>query len=298
MAFNAYQEITDRILAKLREGNIPWQCPYNLKYGRFAVSRATGERYSLINQFMLNRKGIYFTFKQAQKEGFKVRKGAKAERVYFWKVLTFANKTAEQEQEQDSNDVGRKIPYLKHYNVFHQDDIEGFETDALDTAKNNDCINSAEDIINNYMARDGAPLFEVDDARIPCYSPSEDTIFCPSKCNFVNISEYYKTVFHECVHSTGAKSRLDRDLSGSRRTAVGIQKYSREELVAEMGSAFLSGCAQLQDNSIDNQAAYIASWMKQIQNDPRLIVWASAKAEAAVQYILGESKQENGDDSE
>ena len=293
MAFNAYQEITNKILDKLREGNIPWQCPYNLKYGRFAVSRATGKRYSLINQFMLNRKGVYFTFKQAQKEGFKVRKGAKAEHVYFWKMLTFSNSDKDATLEPEQGEAVRTIPYLKYYNVFHQDDIEGFETEALDVVQNNDCVGSAEDIINNYIGRDGAPLFKVDDASIPCYSPSEDTIFCPSKCNFVNISEYYKTIFHECVHSTGAKSRLDRDLSGSMRNIGGREKYSREELVAEMGSAFLSGYAQLQDDSIDNQAAYIRSWMGEIENNPRMFVWASAKAEAAVQYILGELEQGN-----
>lgn len=276
---DVYQEVTDRIIAQLEQGIIPWQKPW--KGSNLAISHSTGKPYSLLNQLILERRGgEYLTFAQVQKEGGRVKKGAKAGMVVFWKWI-------EKEDEENPENT-RKIPFLKYFNVFHIDDCEGIERKYTEE---NPCtvepVEAAEGIITCYLQRSGVKLIHEGGSRA-FYRPSTDSVTLPLIDQFENVAEYYSTAFHELTHSTGHESRLDR-LSGV--ACFGSEEYSKEELVAEIGAATLVNHVGLEtESSFRNSAAYVQSWLKALQNDKRLIVSAAGKAEKAVSLILGEEE--------
>ena len=269
-----YQEITNRIIDQLDSGVIPWQKPW-IASGS-AVSHITGKPYSLLNQMLLGRSGEYITFKQCQQEGGRVRKGAKASMVVFWKWI--------EEKDPDSEEI-RQIPLLRYYNVFHIDQCEGLTAKYAQDLP--DIVNpdqNAETIIAGYIHSSGVKLnHEAGDRAF--YHPATDSITLPLLAQFKNTSEYYSTAFHEMIHSTGHKSRLDR----LEKTAFfGSEAYSKEELIAEIGAATLVNHAGLETpDSFRNNAAYIQNWLQVLRNDKRFIVSAAGKAEKAVNLILG-----------
>lgn len=290
MGKNVFEMVTEQIVERMKQGEIPWVRPYTVRGPKLAISHISKEPYSLLNQFLLAEPGEYFTFNQAVKEGFRIKKGSKAKFIVFWKMLTpkEAMKVGEFVEDTDDKQPNRLIPYLKRYNVFHESDIEGFERDpkseeqaVIDEAKNSEQVLQAEDIISGYVETARGPKLSISDT-IPSYSPTLDVISCPQKCQFNSLSEYYKSLFHEMVHSTGHKDRLNREMKPS----FYLDSYSREELVAEIGSSYLASISQLPDLSVDNAAAYIQGWIKPLQNNPKWIVWASSRAEAAVNFIL------------
>ena len=275
---NVYEIVTNAIAERLESGEIPWRKPYHLRGLGCAISHSTKQPYSLLNQFLVEEPGEYWTMKQVNDIGLRIRKGSKSKKVVFWKVF------------EDKDDPTKTIPYLRYYSVFHRNCIEGLpeeQPDELDEQKNNEVIPDADAIIRKYFESNPNLEFEEFD-KIPCYSPSKDKIYCPKKCQFDNISDYYETLFHEMIHSTGHKSRLDRGLENS--TLIGGHtEYSKEELVAEIGSAYLCSICDLPQHDIGNQAAYIQAWLKHLRSNPTWIVWASSRAEKAVKYILGEA---------
>ena len=292
MGFDIYQMVTDMIVERMKQGEIPWDMPYKIRYGECAIKQ-NGKPYSWINQFLLGKPGKYFTFKYAQSLGFNIRKGAKARTAVFWKLL---------DGDKHYNEKGEvifqeRIPYLRYYKVFHESDVDGFvreDTTEIDAERNAESVLSADDIVNGYLGTPRGPRFVIEDT-IPCYSPMLDYIKCPQKAQFKSISHYYKTLFHEMVHSTGHKDRLNRDL-GTDFFERNLHSYSKEELVAEIGSSYLANIADLPDKSIENQVAYLQHWMKILQGNPKWIVWASSRAEMACKYILNE--KEDDDSSE
>lgn len=271
--FDIYKTITDRIIAALEQGDIPWSRPW-VSTGA-AVKHVSGEPYSLLNQLLLNRPGEYLTFKQIQQEGGKVRKGEKASMVVLWKWV--------EKKEEDSEEV-KKIPFLKYYNVFHVDQCEGIK--PKHTAEMPNVVEAdanAEKIIAEYVARTGLNIVHKEGHRA-YYSPAKDIVVLPKTEQFKETAEYYSTAFHELVHSTGHESRLNRI---AHVAAFGSEDYSKEELVAEIGSATLVNRAGLEtDGSFRNSAAYVQNWLKALKNDKRLIVSAAGKAEKAVDFIL------------
>lgn len=279
-ANDVYQMVTNKILEIMAQGKIPWERPY--KCSTLACSHQTGEPYSLLNQMLLEDPGQYWTFQQAKKAGHSIRKGAKSKQIVFWKLVV----TKGDDESEDGESSGNIIPYLKYYNVFHERDVEGLEkpNTALDETLNREENADCDAIINRYIGENNKLRIETRDG-VPCYSPIFDIIKCPQKSQFISLNHYYATLFHEIIHSTGHKTRLDRDLQGR----FGSSSYAREELVAEMGSAFLCCTSGIDIPEITtNKAAYIQSWSKKIQNDPKLFVIAASRAEAAVRFILGE----------
>ncbi len=281
MSFDLFAAITDRIIAELGQGVIPWRKPW-IASGA-ALSHATGRPYSLLNQLLLGRPGEYVTFKQAEAEGGHVRKGEKSRFVVFWKWIEDIDK--------DTGEI-KKHPYLRYYNVFHIDQCEGikprWEKPLLNPASPDE---TAEAIMNGYLTRSGVKLIHVKGDRA-CYTPANDTITVPEITQFAETPEYYSTLFHEMTHSTGHPKRLNRITS----TAFASEAYSQEELVAELGSAFLVHTAGLETaGSFRNSAAYIRGWLKALHDDRRLIVTASGKAEKAVRLILGEEEEQHDD---
>lgn len=286
MALDIYKMVTDRIIAKMEQGDIPWKRPWT-GAGRWAIKRTSGKPYSLLNQLLLGKPGEYLSFNQCKKEGGKVKKGAKAQVVVFWKMLDKARRTDDGRAVLDAegNPVFDCIPYLQYSNVFHIDDCEGLEPKSYtDERRDFNPIEKAESVIADYVARSGVGFFHEDQGQA-YYSPAADKIVLPLKEQFTTDAGYYDTAFHELTHSTGHKTRLNRFAEGV--MAFGNDSYSKEELVAELGSATILNALGIEtEDTIQNNAAYIQNWLKALKNDKRLIVSASAKAEKAAQLIL------------
>ena len=281
MKLDIYQMVTDRIIAQLESGIIPWKKPWTgvspLNGGAF--NRITKKSYSILNQMLLGEGGEYATFKQWSALGGKIRKGEKQKIVVFWKVI---HKTI---QDKDGNDKEVGIPFLQYYGVFHISQVDGVEPLNKEELKEVDPIPEADEIIDSYVKREGIKYQEIA-SNEAYYSPLDDRVVVPMKSQFENANEFYSTAFHELTHSTGHKTRLDRSHIGV--AAFGSEEYSKEELVAELGAAGMLNILGIEiPETFKNSTAYIQSWIKALRNDKKMIVMASSKAEKAIAYILG-----------
>lgn len=279
MSLDLYQLITDRIIAALESGTIPWHKPWTCTSG--AISRSTGKPYSVLNQLLLPKAGEYVTFRQAVEEGHPVKKGEKASMVFFFKFL---------DSKDEETDEPKKIPLLKYYPVFHISQCEGMQPRFATPVPRNDLQpdQRAESIISDYVKRSGVTLKRIHSDKA-FYSPVQDTIVVPEMSQYREVAEFYSTLFHEAVHSTGHSSRLNRITDVAQ---YGSESYSKEELTAELGSSFLVNAAGLETKgSFDNSAAYIQGWLYALKNDKRFVVSAAGKAEQAVKLILGETEK-------
>lgn len=293
MKLDLYEEVTNRIIKQLEEGIIPWHKPWKvagfyldgkLDVTKLAFNRVTKSPYSLLNQMLLSKRGEYASFKQWQDLGGKIKKGAKAEIVVFWKWLEYTKE--ELNEDESTETTTKKIPFLKYLQVFHIDDVENVEplkVEVFEEANEFESVQQAEEIINNYLSRENIKIGYGGDRAY--YSPVLDCIQLPNRASFNgNASEFYSTAFHEITHSTGAKHRLDRL---SKTAFFGNTEYSQEELVAEIGASGMLNILNLETkSSFKNNTAYIQSWLKVLKNDKKLIVHASSKAEKAINYIF------------
>lgn len=277
-----YEMVTNNIIAQLEKGTIPWIKGWT-HGSRGRVSHSTGKPYSLINQLMLPLEGEYLTFKQIQDEGGKVKKGEKASFVVFWKWLEVESGV----EDENGKPVMKKIPYLKYYNVFHISQCEGIEpkyTKPVDTFEH-EPIKVAESLIKHYIDREKIAFCCESLSNDAFYNPCADAITIPTMKQFSNINEYYSTAFHEMTHSTGHEKRLNRKLVGN--TAKSRTDYSKEELVAEIGSAMLCNTIGINTEFTDsNSTAYVQGWLKALKNDVKMVVSASGKAEKSCDFIL------------
>ena len=229
---SVYEMVTERIIEQLENNIVPWQKPWTgIRSG--AYNRISKKPYSLLNQMLLQHEGEYATFAQWQKLGGHVRKGEHAEIVCFWKIQPI-----EEEKEDGTKEV-KQIPLLRYYNVFHISQIDGVEPLQADDLNDIEPIEKAENVLRGYWTRENITVEHKagDDAY---YSPSRDLIHLPLFEQFTDANEYYSTAFHESVHSTMKESRCNRaeDRKG-KLVAFGSEEYSKEELVAEIGSASL-----------------------------------------------------------
>lgn len=279
MAFDIYTAVTDRIIAQLEQGIIPWNKPWTgIQSG--AVSGTTGKPYSLLNQMLLGKPGEWYTWNQIQKLGGKVRKGEKSSMVVFWKQMPI-----KEEDPATGEKVERLVPMLKYFNVFHVDQCEGIEAKTIEPEAHDPATdNGADAIIADYLQRSGVKL-EHRKGDEAFYRPADDRVVLPLREQFQDMAEYYSTAFHELTHSTGHRSRLNR-LTG--KAFFGNEEYSREELVAEIGAAALMNhCGVETGSSFRNSTAYIQSWLRALRNDKRMIVSASGAAAKAFDLIVG-----------
>ena len=272
-----YSMITDRIINALEQGTIPWHKPW-IGGSSGCISYSTGKPYSLLNHILLGGKsGEYITFKQATLAGGHVRKGEKSKMVVFWKPY---------EKVDDETGEITKHFYLRYFSLFHLDQVEGISPRWAVSVRPVSDLHpdaAADAVIKDYVDRSGVTLRVIQSDRA-YYQPGTDTVVVPELSQYQNQEEYYSTTFHELTHSTGHKSRLDRltDLA-----AFGSEQYSKEELVAELGSAFLvNHCGLETETSFRNSAGYVQGWLKALKNDKRLIVTAAGAAEKAVNLIL------------
>lgn len=271
--------VTERIIKQLEQGTIPWQKPWTgVRSGAF--NRVSKKPYSLINQAILEKPGEYATFKQWKDLGGHIKKGAKAEIVVFWKIIDVEEKNDKGEIEK------KKLPLLRYYNVFHISQVEGVEPLKEKLNTEIEPIEEADRVIKDYVDREQLVFNECKSNRA-YYAPLIDTVVVPLKEQFMNTPEWYGTTFHELVHSSGSKNRLNR-LETSNLASFGSETYSKEELVAEIGSASILNYLGIETKgTFQNSASYIESWLQVLRNDNKFIVSASSKAEKAVNYILG-----------
>jgi len=286
-----YQVITDRILALMDKGIVPWRKGWVGGKNGNMPRNLTGRAYRGINVWLLASLGYtspyFLTFKQAQKLGGRVKKGEKGMSVVLWQPF--------EKQVMDENSgkmVTKKWLSLRYYTVFNVEQTEGCKfpkkvvasltTGTADETPVDpfDAIEAAEAIFDNWT---GKPTVAFDGNDRAYYVPSEDIVHLPKKAQFRGSGEYYSTLFHELAHSTGHKSRLNRDQTGY----FGSHNYGVEELTAEFTAAFLNGMAGLEPEVIENNAAYINSWKTTIKADPKLVVTAAGRAQKAADLILG-----------
>jgi antirestriction protein ArdC len=279
----AFDVITDRVIQRLEAGTVPWNKPWHGSAG-MPKNLVSKQQYRGINVFLLHCLGYespyFLTFKQAKKLGGHVRKGEKGCPVVFWKRLDVKEETTEDGQKVFKV---KQVPMLRYYTVFNVSHCEGIEAPALDVPeREHDPIEAADQIANGMH---NAPQIRHGHTGAS-YSPPEDVVRMPRPEVFNDDGAYYSTLFHELTHSTGHGSRLDRKLE-SDPAPFGSPDYSREELVAEMGAAFLCGEAGILHTNIDQSAAYIAGWLKKLKDDRKLVVTAAAQAQKAADHILG-----------
>jgi antirestriction protein ArdC len=278
---NLHKEITDRIVARLRAGVVPWRQPWSGKgHGVMPRNALTNRAYSGANVILLWSRAQesaftdprWLTFKQALELGGNVRKGEKGECViYVSKVIRADEKTGER----------RAIPFLKAYTVFNVAQCDNLPAKVLDpnAAERVTNPNARDEIADAFMASTGATIRH-GEARA-YYQPAGDFVNMPPFETFTNASRYYGVAFHELGHWTGAEKRLNRTF-GKR---FGDRAYSAEELVAELTSAFL--CAEFGFDNDGQDAAYIAHWIEFLEEHDKAIVAAAAAASRAVEYMRG-----------
>lgn len=283
MSKNIYEIVTERIIAEMEKGIIPWKRPWTgVRSG--AYSHVTGKPYSMLNQYLLSQEGEFLTFKQVQAEGGKVLKGSRSGMVVFFKPYKVSDKDANGKQ------IERTIPLLRYYNVFHISSCLGIESKFKPAAFERvfDPIEEAERIANDYCKREGIKVFNAMQNQA-FYNPMHDQIALPLKEQFTGQAEYYSTLFHELGHSTGAERRLNRFSVGSILNES-KEDYSMEELISEISATTILSTINIEtENSFKNSTAYIQSWVQALRNDTKMIVRASSKAQKAVELIMNVS---------
>jgi len=279
-----YQDVTDRIIAELERGRVPWVQPWGGASATLGLpsNAAIGRRYSGINILILwgavIEKGFptqhWLTFRQALDLGGNVRKGEHGTTVCY--ADRFIPK-AEIERAARDGDDPEAVPFLKHFTVFNVaqcDDLPERLHGHTEPLPEREIVPHAEALI----AATGADI-RIGGSRA-CYVVEDDYIRVPPQPAFFDQINYYRTCFHELSHWSGAPHRLARDMSGR----FGSKHYAREELVAEMASAFV--CASLNIVPTVRHADYLGSWLEVLREDNRAIFRAASQASKAADYIL------------
>lgn len=293
-----YEAVAQTIISQLEKGIAPWRKEW-VSSGYTALSLSTKRPYRGTNAFLLSFSAMangyasphWGTYKQIAAIGGQVRKGEKSTPVVLWKQLKVEDEATGKE---------KVVPMLRSFNVFNAEQCD-WENGAPEYEKpaardNVQIIESAQNVLNSYLQREATLQFNTKQSDRAFYSPVQDSITMPLMELFTSDEAFYATAFHEAAHSTGHATRLARE-GVTENHYFGDPTYSEEELVAEFTAAFLCGHTGLAPSVIDNSAAYIKSWLKVLQNDPKVLVRATSRAQKAADYILnvkpeGETKNE------
>jgi antirestriction protein ArdC len=276
-----YSEVTSRILAELERGAAPWIKPWSATPGQNVPQNAVSNRpYSGCNVILLwlaRGQGWptprFLTFKQAQEAGGSVRKGKQGTKVYFVKQLRVT-------ESKEGEDHDKLIPMMKEYTVFNVAQCEGLPARIVDDKPARVRNPDTRDVLaDDFLAASGADIREGQGEAY--YSPGADFVSLPAFAAFRGADHFYNVAFHELTHWTGHKARLDRDLKGR----FGQAAYAAEELIAELGAAFLA--AEFSFDGDVRHAGYIANWITLLRSDKRAFFTAASKAQAAADYLRG-----------
>lgn len=275
--------VTDRIIELLDGGIIPWVKPWSVSADSpmVQISAGSGEPYHGFNQMFLSMitrtHGFpcsqWITPKECIRRGLTF-KGAKTEMVIYFTFL-------EKETEKDGETKTDKIPIMRYYRVLNCSMVENWESHFPADRENPVSTPPNFGIADRYLTTNHIPVSHGGDRAF--YSPLSDSITLPEFDDFGSEAEYFSTLYHETIHSTGHSSRFDRITHKS----WGDSAYSFEELVAEFGASMLYGTAGVYtDRTVVNSTAYIQSWKKSLSDNPNWIVSAVSKAEKAAEMVL------------
>ena len=279
-----YTRITGKIIAELEAGTVPWVRPWSGEADPFPRNALSQRPYRGINTVLLGIEAHvqgfttnqWLTFKQANTLGARVRKGEHSAVIIYYESRMVDKEPAEPLADGDEPEK-RFIPLLKVFNVFNIDQIDGLPESFRKPVTRDPDWNPCA-VAEQIMECSGAVIHHQGFKAF--FSPTNDLIYLPAQKNFVDAASYYSTALHELCHWTGATTRLGRKLG--RR--FGESAYAMEELIAEMGSAFLSAHCRL-DGRLQH-ASYIASWLEVLQRDKRAVFVAAAQAQKAADYLL------------
>jgi len=282
-----YDEITDKIIAELEAGCVPWVQPWGTSASKapLAIPRnaSTDRQYSGINILILWGAAIergftgqsWLTFRQALSLGGHVRKGERGITVVY--ADRFVPKDEKRRAREDGEEA-QAIPFLKRFTVFNTDQCEELP-DNIATAAPPPQLGMIEPAIEALIKASGITFHIGGDRAF--YAPAEDYVQVPPPQAYFEPINWHRTALHELGHATGHRSRLNRDQSAS----YGTRKYAFEELVAELCAAF--GCASLGIVPTVRHADYIGYWLEILREDNRAIVRAASQASKAADYLLG-----------
>jgi antirestriction protein ArdC len=290
---NVYETVTERIISALDAGIVPWRKEWKTNSNSaLPINYQTKKPYRGINVFTLLcsefSSNAWLTYKQANAMGLQVRKGSKGAPIVFWKF--------DRKKDELTGDI-EVSAFARQYTVFNLDQIDGLpaELPAPD-APVFEPIVEAEGIVNKYLTGTGPALAHGGNRAY--YLPSADKVQMPVRESFVSPDAYYSTLFHELTHSTGNASRLKRFDEESAHL-FGSESYSKEELIAEFGAAFLCAESGIVNDSVSaNHAAYIQGWLRALKNDKSLAIQAAQRAQKAVDVIVSRTFADRQEDTE
>lgn len=290
---DVYEAVTSRIISAIEEGAGAWQMPWHRSGGERPTNVRTGQRYRGVNVIALwaateaerYSSGFWATYRQWQELGAQVEKGEKASLIVFWKQF---------EREIEDKSTGerqlKETLFARASWVFNADQVAGWKAPMPPVANPVEILHAAD----AFIEATGASIEHRGDRAY--YRPSTDEICMPDRGRFMGsatstaTAAYYSTLLHELTHWTGHEKRLARDLSGR----FGNEAYAMEELVAELGAAFLCADLSIANQPRPDHAAYIASWLEVLRRDTRAIFTAASKASQATEHLLAlQERREN-----
>ncbi len=285
-----YQLVTDQICALLQKGIIPWQKPWN-DSGE-PINLLSKRPYRGINLWLLlslsYEQNYFLTWEQIKSVGGSVKQGEHGHMIVFWKPL--------QKKEDQQDDKQKAVPMLRYYKVFNISQcthVPEHLIPKLDASIEIDPILECEAILNNVSDMPAISF----NGKQAYYNIERDAIVMPKMKNFKSSPGYYSTLYHELIHSSGSKGRLDRKTLTD-MVPFGSESYAKEELIAEMGSAYLCRFSGILPNQIKNTVAYLDNWLGVFKNDKRFLINASGQAQKAVDFILGRKDNESKEEVE
>lgn len=281
----AYQIVTDRITKLLEEGTCPWQRPWNALAG-MPRNLFSQRPYHGINVWMLGAQAyaspFWATAHQVKQVDGRVKDGEwkRYTPVVFYKVY-----------EKEGPEGPEKRFVLNFFKLYNTAQLEGVAVPSFDTPLyEHTPLEHCEKLVGNYP---NPPSITYGSSRA-YYRPSTDAVVMPDMSSFENLSSYYSTLFHELTHSTGHTDRLNRSTLVD-ATTFGTVKYAKEELVAEMGAAYLCGVTGIVNETVNNSAAYLKGWLTCLRDDPKMLVQAAGQAQKAVDHILNQHPDVQGE---
>jgi len=282
---DVYQQLTDKIVSKLEAGEIPWKKPWKsiqFGYPQNFISKKVYRGCNFFEALFEDRATPYWlTYKQAKELGGNVKKGERGIPIIYFQFI--------EKKDANGNDV--KFPMVKKSTVFNLEQIEGIVNPFAEQKKKFEeenlidfnPIENCEKLLSTFIDK-VAPFSHEEYGQRAFYRPGADTITMPEKNFFHKPEGYYGTLFHEMAHSTGHSDRLDRNgIIGHHKK--GSKGYAREELVAELTSAFLCSKAGIGEQLLDNNVAYIESWLGALKNDKMIVYDAMKDAFKAIEYL-------------
>ena len=278
-----YSIITETIIQKLEQGVVPWHKTWKSEFPRNFVN---DKCYKGVNVLLLGMQDYeshyWLSFKQCQNLGGSIKKDEKSTLVVFWN----------QNYQIVPNTLETELYFiLRYYRVFNIDQciLPDKVLEKKSIVSDKPISYHAKEVIDNYKA---PPIISTNNIiPNPRYFPRIDKIEIQSINNFNSQDDYYSSLFHECIHSTGHSKRLNRT-GISEKIEFASDNYCKEELIAEIGSCFLCNYTNI-EKTIDNQTSYIDNWLKALKSDKRLIIFAASAAQKAVDYILNLSVTNN-----